>query len=187
MTSDLPSSFRPTELRFAPVATPDASVRSTLDKTVHDEAGQPLLIFRLLAHNEPLLRGFNSLGALMRNSDVTELRHREVIILRVAYRADCPFEFDQHLPVARGVGVSEKTIHAALGRGPAAALSVEDKLLLAIADEVFDHDSVSGETWSLAAEIWAAAQLVELVMTAGFFRMTAATINSIGLRPEEQW
>lgn len=180
-------SLRPTAERLPRVEHADASVHEVLANTMHGGDGQPLPIFQLLAHNGPLLRRFNSLGALMRSSVVTELRHREVIVLRIAYRADCPFEYDQHIDVARDAGVTEETIRRLRDQATEDELSLDDRLLLAIADEVFEDDCVSDETWEAASQLWDHAQLVELVMSAGFFRMAAAAINSVGLRPREWW
>ena len=162
-------------------------MREILANTIHDSDGEPLPIFQLLAHNPLLLRRFNSLGALMRTSTVTGLRHREVIVLRIAYRADCPFEYNEHIDLASGAGVPDDTIRWLQDQPSGAEPGLEDRLLRAIADEVFDDDCVSDETWQAARQVWDYGQLIELVMSAGFFRMTAAVINSIGLRPRERW
>jgi 4-carboxymuconolactone decarboxylase len=185
MPADRAPAYRPGAERIPRVVRAGAGTRETLANTMHDSNGEPLPIFQLLAHNEPLLRRFNSLGALMRTSTVTDLRHREVIVLRVAYRTDCPFEYNQHIGVAREVGVSEGTIRRATGQSSSSEASIEDSVLLAIADEILDDDCVSARTWEAARQLWDHAQLIELVMCAGFFRMTAAVINSIGLRPQE--
>jgi 4-carboxymuconolactone decarboxylase len=187
MRAERKPSSRPAAERLPRVEHAGASAREVLADTVHGGDGEPLPIFQLLAHNEPLLRRFNSLGALMRNSAVTELRHREVIVLRIAYRADCPFEYDQHIDMARDAGVTEDTIRRLRDQTTEDELSRDDRLLLAIADEVFEDDCVSDGTWEAARQLWNNAQLIELVMSAGFFRMAAAAINSVGLRPRERW
>lgn len=187
MPADRPASSRPTVERIPRVESVGDGVSDVLAKTVHDGDGEPLAIFKLLAHNAPLLSRFNSLGALMRTSVVTELRHREVIVLRIAYRTDCPFEYNQHVEVAREAGVPDDAIRHLQDADSAGGLSPEDELLLAIADEVFDDDCVSDRTWEAARQLWDYAQLIEFVFCAGFFRMTAAAINSMGLRPREQW
>jgi AhpD family alkylhydroperoxidase len=167
-----------------PAAEPgtDPELAELFTKTVHDEDGQPLPIFTALAHHPKLLARFNSFGALLRNSAVTDLAHRELIVLRVAHRARCPFEFDQHLPLARAAGVTEPAIAAAVDQGP--AVGAVDRLLLRLADELFVGDTVSDATWAATGEIWTPAQLLELVVTVGFFRLAAGLINAIGLRPE---
>jgi alkylhydroperoxidase family enzyme len=177
-----PGGNRPTSLRLEPVDVDGRMLPESIASAVFDEAGRPLMIFRVLAHHELLLRRFNSLGALMRNSEVTRLRDREVIILRTARRSDCPFEFDQHLTIARAAGVPEDVLDAVEGKAVAKQGS-SDALLLHMADEMFDDGCISDQTWARAAEIWTPPQLLELTVTAGYFRMAAILINSIGLRP----
>ncbi len=175
---------RPTELRVVPH--PGDGLSETLSKTVRGEDGKPLPIFTVLAHHELLLRRFNSFGALLRTSAVTDLGHRELIVLRVAWRTDCTFEFDQHAAIAREAGLPETTITAARDAAPPPADPLE-RLLLTLADEIIDHDCVSDEVWAMLGERWDTEQILELVMTAAFFRLAAAVINSVGLRPRADW
>lgn len=177
---------RPSELRLPAVDVPEPSTASILDNTVFGDDGKPLPIFLVLAHHERILRRFNSFGALLRTSTVTTLAHREVMVLRTAWRCDCTFEFDQHLPIARDAGVSSDTIAAARDQGPPPEDPV-DRLLLALTDEMIDLDSVTSPTWTAACERWTPAQVLELLMTVGFFRMAAVVINSVGLRPSPNW
>jgi 4-carboxymuconolactone decarboxylase len=172
--------------RIPPVDFTDPAYADVFANVVFDADGRPLLIFQMLAHNQRLLRRFNSLGALMRTSTITELRHREVIVLRIAFLTDCTFEFDQHIDLARQMEISEETI-AALRGGAAPPEDPVDRLLVKIADDIYASDVVSDETWAQMTKVWSPSQMIELVMTAGFFRMAASTINSIGLRLRKEW
>jgi alkylhydroperoxidase family enzyme len=177
---------RAEQLRLSPpIATAD-SVREILDRTAKGHDGTPLLLFQILAHHEQLLRKFNSFGALLRTSTVTTLREREIVILRTAHLTDCPFEFEQHRPLAEAAGLSAYAV-AAAGGGRRDHLVAKDLLLLDVADEMYRWDSVSENTWDRLAIEWTPEQVIELVMTAGFFRMAAGIINAIGLRPPETW
>jgi 4-carboxymuconolactone decarboxylase len=176
---------RPSVPRMLPLESNDISA-DVLSKVVFDSEGQPLTIFNYLANNEQLLRRFNSLGAHMRTSTATALTHREVIVLRIAFLADCTFEYDQHVEIARSSGVDEGTILASRQPNGRPGNHI-DQILFAIADDIFRQDVVSEAAWNLASQVWGPDQLIELVMTAGFFRMAASTINSIGLRTRETW
>jgi alkylhydroperoxidase family enzyme len=161
-------------------------VRQTLERTAKGQDGAPLVLFQILAHHEELLRKFNSLGALFRTSKVTTLGEREVIILRIAHLADCPFEFEQHKPLAEAAGLSACVIAAARG-GWREGLDAKEVLLLDVAEEMYRWDSVTETTWGSLAVEWTAEQVIELITTAAFFRMAASIINAIGLRPQETW
>jgi AhpD family alkylhydroperoxidase len=157
----------------------------TLARTAFGDDGRPLPIFGLLAHHEPLLRRFNALGGLLRTSPVTDPAHRELIVLRIAWRTDCPFEFDQHAELARAAGVSDELVAATRAEGRPVEPTAE--LLVTLADEVFEHDSITEETWRRLASAWEPAQVLELLMAAAFFRMAATVINAVGLRPRAEW
>jgi 4-carboxymuconolactone decarboxylase len=172
---------RPIELRLDP-APAKKELDEILAKTLLED-GEPLMIFQILAHNPRLLRRFNSLGGLFRISEITDLRSREVIILRMAVLADCPFEFDQHQHVAAEAGMSEPVIRA-LRYGETDVLDESDRLLVQLTDDIYDFDCVQDATWDSLAQRWTPPELLELVVTAAFFRLAAVVVNSIGIRPD---
>jgi 4-carboxymuconolactone decarboxylase len=177
---------RPTAPRLVPVTEAAGSLGETLAKTALDDAGRPLAIFGALAHHEQVLGRFNSFGALLRHSSVTALADRELLVLRVAYRTDCTFEFDQHEPLARAAGLAADAIEAARSEHP---LHPDPRwvVLLRFADEIVDDDSVSDATWASASQRWGPEQLIELVATVTFFRMAAGLINTLGIRTRDTW
>jgi 4-carboxymuconolactone decarboxylase len=176
---------RPTALRISPVANQSGPVADALSKTALGPDGQPLAIFGVLANHLGVLRKFNSFGALLRHSEITELSDRELLVLRVAARTDCTFEFDQHAEIARNAGLSEPAIAAA--RGGTQEIDPRQLLLLQIADEIIDDDAVADATWHAAAGRWSEEQLIELVATVAFFRMAAVLLNTLGVRPRDTW
>ena len=63
--------------------------------------------------------------------------------------------------------------------------SAEDRALIALADELADDDCVSDGTWSRLAERWDDAELVELLVLAGFYRMVSGFLNSAGVQLDD--
>jgi alkylhydroperoxidase family enzyme len=108
-----------------------------------------------------------------------------VVILRIAYRTDCAFEFDQHGPIAKTAGVTEDAIAATCDRADIPDCRVG--LLVRLADDIVETDSVRDDTWADLAARWTPEQLVELLATATFFRMAAALINALGVRTRQEW
>ena len=53
-----------------------------------------------------------------------------------------------------------------------------------MADELIDGDRVSDATWRGLAQRWSEPELIELVVLAGFYRMTAGFLNSVGVEAE---
>jgi alkylhydroperoxidase family enzyme len=62
--------------------------------------------------------------------------------------------------------------------------SDRDVLLLALCDELNATARVSDELWASLAEPWSDAQLIELVMLAGWYRTISYVINAAQIEPE---
>jgi 4-carboxymuconolactone decarboxylase len=61
----------------------------------------------------------------------------------------------------------------------------DERALLAMVDELVDDDCVTDETWQRLSRRWGPAELVELVLLAGFYRMVSDVLNSLGVQREE--
>ena len=64
------------------------------------------------------------------------------------------------------------------------AWSERDALLISLADELHDSCYVSDGLWSSLGEHYSDAQLLELVITAGWYRLISYVINAAGIQPE---
>jgi acyl-CoA reductase-like NAD-dependent aldehyde dehydrogenase len=54
--------------------------------------------------------------------------------------------------------------------------------LIAMADELAADDCVTDATWAVLAARWGAAELVELLVVAGFYRLVSGFLNSAGVQ-----
>ena len=75
------------------------------------------------------------------------------------------------------------TVHGTAGDP---AWSERDALLIALADELNERCDVSDELWARLAERYEPDQLLELVITAGWYRLLAYVINAARV-PLEPW
>lgn len=173
MTAD-----RPTEPRIPIITEPDEEVRELLANALtHD--GTPLNIFGALAHHPKLLKRFNLMGGFILNKGLLPAREREIVILRVGWNARAVYEFGQHTVIGKEVGLTDDEI-AGLAGGQH-DWSDADRLLIALADDLCADDCVSDATWAGLAERWSEAQLVELLIVAGFYRLVSGFLNSVGV------
>lgn len=155
-----------------------------LSKTLLDEDGRPLNVFATLAHHPRLLKRFNALGGLFMAKGELPARDRELVILRVAARTGSDYEFGQHTVIGRRSGLDDDEIAAAMS-GPE-AFADEDAVLVRFADELFEADAVSPETWKAVVEHrgYDTMQMIELTLVVGFYRMLAGFLNSAGVQRE---
>ena len=159
----------PAQPRIEPIASSD------------DDA--PLNIFRTLAHNEPLSKAFRRLGAHLLLGEVLPAREREIVILRVGWRCGSEYEFGQHTAIGSSVGLTDDEVARLAGCG-AGVWSEGDRALVNLADELCDDDLVSANTWHVLRQRWNDAELLELLVLAGFYRMVSGMLNSTGVALE---
>jgi len=142
--------------------------------------GPVLNIFRTLARNEPLFKAFSRLGGhLLRRGDVPA-RAREIVILRVGWRCGSEYEFGQHTVIGLGTGLNDAEI-ARLATEGTDGWSPDDEALVLLADELCANDVVGDETWRRLATSWSDAQLLELLVLAGYYRLVSGMLNSAGV------
>jgi 4-carboxymuconolactone decarboxylase len=143
----------------------------------------PLNIFRTLSRNEPLARGFLSLGGHLLRGEALPARERELVILRVGWRSQSEYEFGQHTSIGQAAGLTAGEV-AALADAGSSSWSAEDAALIAMVDELCDEDVVSEATWAQLAARWSEEQLLELLVLAGYYRLVSGMLNSAGVALE---
>jgi 4-carboxymuconolactone decarboxylase len=140
--------------------------------------GKPLNIFAALGHHPKLLKRFNLLGGLLLNKGLLPAREREIVVLRTGWKAGSRYEFGQHTLIGLKCGLTQKEV-TALTRSPEEhPWNRDDGALIALADELSDEDCVSDATWATLRERWSTAQLVELLVLAGYYRLVSGFLNS---------
>jgi alkylhydroperoxidase family enzyme len=145
--------------------------------------GDPLNIFRALAHHPKLFKRFNLMGGFLLNKGLLPEREREIVILRVGWNAKAVYEFGQHTVIGKRCGLTDDEIAALASDTPAASVawSADDTDLIALADELCADDCVSDATFARLSERWNEAELVELVVCAGFYRLVSGFLNTMGI------
>jgi alkylhydroperoxidase family enzyme len=143
----------------------------------------PLNIFRTLARNHDLYKGFLSLGAHLLRGETLPARDREIIILRTGWRCASEYEFGQHTVIGLAAGLSEAEIERLADAG-SGEWNDDDRALVAMVDELCAEDFVSEPTWLALATRWTEEQLLELVVLAGYYRLVSGLLNSAGVALE---
>lgn len=178
---------RPTHPRIAPIDLDDVTddeLRTTLAGALTLD-GRPLNIFGVLGHHPKLLKRFNLLGGFILNKGLLPEREREMVILRIGWNARAVYEFGQHTVIGRRCGLTDEEI-AALTKAPDEhEWSADDRALIAMADDLSADDCVSDATWAALSTRWSDAELVELLIVAGFYRLVSGFLNSAGVQLDD--
>lgn len=174
--------------RIAPLQPPyepqiDAALRKWMPP---GSDAEPLKLFRTLNVHEQLASRMRPLGAGILGHGLLEPREREIVIHRTCARAGAEYEWGVHvLAFGRPLGLSEEQIAATVhGAADDPAWSETDALLIALADELHDGATVSDGLWAQLAARYSDEQLLELIVTAGWYRLLAGVINAAGVELE---
>jgi alkylhydroperoxidase family enzyme len=167
--------------RIKPLDAPSDEVAQLLAKTVHHN-GQPLNAARVLAHHPRLLKRFMLFAGMFLSHSLLPDRDRELITLRSAYRFRVHYYFAHHVETALSSGLTEAEIRATADE--TYQWQDNDQLLIAAADEIAATAQLSDATWAALSAVYSVAQLEEIVLLPGFYRMMAGFINTVGVELE---
>lgn len=145
-----------------------------------DRDPPPLNIFRTLARNKPLEKGFVALGGHLLFYGSLPEREREIVILRVGWRCGSEYEFGQHTTIGIRAGLAEAEVDRLADAGDG-EWSEDDAALVALADELCTDNVVSDATWEALAGRWSDSELLELLVLAGYYRLVSGMLNSVGV------
>ena len=174
-------SLRPTSPRIAPVQHIDDELAAILGMGINAPDGTPLNIFGTIAHHPRLLKRFMTFAGLFLNKGLLPAREREIVILRVGWNCQSVYEFGQHTIIGERVGLSLDEVAALTRDVDAGQWSHDDSHLIAMADELCADNCVSDATWQALTQTWNEAELVELVMVAGVYRLVSGFLNTMGV------
>jgi alkylhydroperoxidase family enzyme len=174
--------------RIAPLEPPYEPEIDTLLKKWMPPGGEtePLRLFRTLAVHDELASRMRPLGAGILGHGRVAPRDREIIIHRTCARAGAEYEWGVHvLAFGKPLGLSDQQVAAtAAGSAEDSAWSEHDAQLIRLADELHETCSVSDALWAELAERFSSDQLLELVITAGWYRLLSYVINAAGVEHE---
>jgi AhpD family alkylhydroperoxidase len=145
--------------------------------------GPPNLFTTVARHRGLFRRWLWFAGALMPGGRLPRA-DTELVILRVAHRCDCAYEWRHHERLAARAGLAPEAIERVRDAPDASAWTDRQRLLLVAVDELHDRRELGDRTWDGLAALLAPRELIELCMLVGHYEMLAMTINSLRVQPD---
>ena len=152
----------------------------------------PVNVLGLFAHHPALAKAFLAYNRhLTGRSSTVDRRTRELVVLRVAWRRRCRYEWAQHRSIAARAGVTDSEVAqlrgavgggvgAGVGAGAGVGVGVVPLLVRAV-DELLDDSCLGDETYRALSASFDDRQLMDLVFTVGTYALLAMAFNSFGL------
>ena len=110
---------------------------------------------------------------------------REIAILRTAKDCHSLYEWTQHVPAARHVGVSEEQIAAIEDWRGARCFSEMERLVLQFTDEVNAEVKAKRETLEALKRFLSPREVIELLIIIGHWRQTASILETLEVELED--
>lgn len=144
-------------------------------------------VLGVLAHHRELASAWLGYNGELLDRPALDPRHRELLILRVAWRTRSKYEWTQHVLLGQRYGLTDEQIRAIAGGwgildgGENDVWTPLDRLLLAATDDLFDKYRIGDATWAALAEALDARQLLEVLFVVGSYLCVAMVFNSVDL------
>ncbi|MDH3214135.1 MAG: carboxymuconolactone decarboxylase family protein [Myxococcales bacterium] len=138
-----------------------------------------LNIFRMMAHAETCFRPLMRLGAAILGRQKLDPRLRELAILDIAQRSGSDYEWTQHDPIGRAMGITAAQM-AALARGDIEAECFDDvdRLVLRFTVEVVERVKASDAVFAEMRRHFSPQEIVELILAIGFYMTVARLLET---------
>lgn len=138
----------------------------------------PFNVFRMMANAEASFIPLIDFAMSILVQSELSAREREIAILRVARTTKARYEWEHHVSIARGVGVTDEEIAAIAEPVPGAALDATGKLLCRVADEISLDVRLSDEALAAVLEHYGRRQATELILCVSYFNMVSRFLES---------
>jgi AhpD family alkylhydroperoxidase len=143
-------------------------------------------LFLTLGRHRPLFRGWLRFAGRLMPAGKLPRRETELVILRVAHRRDCGYEFDHHVHLGKRAGVTDLDVER-LQAGPAAAgWTPREAAILSTVDALHERQDLTDVEWDELRAQLGEREVIELLLLVGHYEMLATTIKALRIEPDER-
>ncbi|MFF4038359.1 carboxymuconolactone decarboxylase family protein [Streptomyces sp. NPDC001816] len=179
----------PTGPRIPPLEPPyDPTTKTMLDKWMPPNSGmEPLALFRTFGVHDDLASRMRPLGAGILGHGRVEPRLREVMIHRTCALCGAEYEWGVHaVGFAKPLGFTDAQLFSTVhGSAEDPVWSQDEALVFRLADELYATNGVGDELFAALSALFSPDQILELVITAGWYRTISYVINTARVELEE--
>ncbi len=140
--------------------------------------GSMIRPYEVLLHAPGVAGPAAELGQQIRYLGSLTDHDRELAILTVSVIAECQFEWDEHVAIARQAGVSESALRHLKGSDD--VLTEAEKLIAGFVLELAQDKTVSDARFAATQSALGNECLVELTVLVGYYTMLAYVMNVAG-------
>lgn len=146
-----------------------------------ETAAIPEVVATLLRHPN-LYEKHASIGAELFGRGELSPRQRELAILRTGWLCGAPFEWGEHVAIAKRAGLTSAEIQRLTLAADSAGWDADDCAIVEAAEELHHDAMISDRIWAALGAFLDERQLIELVYVVGHYTKVAFLQNALRLR-----
>jgi alkylhydroperoxidase family enzyme len=141
----------------------------------------PELVLTLVRH-PALYERLTDMAVQLQGRGTLAPRDRELAVLRVGWLCQAPYEWGEHVRLAKQAGLSSEEIGRVTQGSSAPGWSAHEAAILRAAEELHERAMISDATWSALSDHLDERQLIELPILIGQFTLVAYLQNALRMR-----
>ena len=146
-----------------------------------DISNLPEIVRTMLRHPD-LFSRHTEVGIQLLCKGTLSKRDRELAVLRIGWLCQAPYEWGEHVIVAKSVGIEKHEIERITQGSDAPGWSEHEQAILRAAEELYRDAMISDATWETLSKRLDDRQLIELPILIGQYQAVAYYQNSLRLR-----
>jgi alkylhydroperoxidase family enzyme len=140
-------------------------------------------VFRTFNRNPTADRTRGAMNTQVNTTNSLQPRQRELLLMRIGVLCRSEYEYAAHHRAGRQAGLTDADVARILAGPGSAGGDPLDTALLRAADDLFENDVVSSDTWAaLANGGLDTRQLLDVVITVDGYRWNSMLISSAGVQ-----
>ncbi|MFT3929241.1 MAG: carboxymuconolactone decarboxylase family protein [Spongiibacteraceae bacterium] len=142
----------------------------------------PEMVVTLLGCDADLYERMAAVSVQLLAKSTLPKRDFELVVLRTDWLCQSPYNWGEHVRIAKKFGITSAEIESITQGSTAANWSEHERALLKAAEELHEDAMLSDATWSVLAKTFSEKQLFELIVLIGQFTLVTYVQNSLRLR-----
>jgi 4-carboxymuconolactone decarboxylase len=147
--------------------------------------GSVLNLYPTLARNPKMAERLLTYASYVFRESTLPPREREIVVLRIGWLCQAVYEFGQHTLVGKTAGLTDEEILCITEGANAPGWDPFDSTLIRAADELHSDAFITDATWNALAKRYNEDQLMDLVLTIGYYNMISMYLNTMGIQLEK--
>jgi alkylhydroperoxidase family enzyme len=138
--------------------------------------------FATMLKHPGLYRCQMEMGIQLLGKGVLSPRERELAVLRVGWLCRAPYEWSQHVDIAKRYGVTAEEVERTTRGSSAPGWTEHEAAILRGVEELLGDQSICDDTWNTLARTWTERQLLEFPAVVGYYVTVAYSQNALRMR-----